>query len=296
MTVPLPPPPGDLPALPARPHDGHKGTFGRVVVLAGSPRYSGAAVLCARAALRTGAGLARIGCPATVHSSIAARVLCETTAPLPDVAPGVLGPISVADAVALSASADAVALGPGLGDAAPTFAFVHALLEALDQPTVIDADALNALSALSATPGAATSLPADRANRVFTPHPGEAARLLGRSTPSIQADRAAALDDLTSLAAGVWVLKGAGTLIGDGTRSVRNATGNSGLASGGTGDVLTGIVASLLAQGMPTYEAAVLGVWLHGRAGDHAARRVGEHALMATDLLDSLPTALLELS
>jgi NAD(P)H-hydrate epimerase len=285
----LPPPPADLPALPDRPRDGHKGTFGKVVVLAGSPRYSGAAVLCARAALRAGAGLAVIGCPRTIHPSIAARVLCETTAPLPDVAPGVFGRISIADALALAESGDAVALGPGLANDPGTLEFARALTGALAIPTVVDADALNAFvghtAELARVPGP----------RVYTPHPGEAARLLGLTTAAVQQDRNAASELLSALGAGTWVLKGAGTLVRDGERVVRNPTGNPGMATGGTGDVLTGVVAALLAQGLAPFDAARLGAWLHGRAGDHAAARLGERSVLATDLLAALPTAFREL-
>jgi len=275
-----------VPALPARPRDGHKGTFGRVVVVAGSPRYTGAAVLAARAALRTGCGLAAVACPATVHPWIAARLLCETSDPLPDVAPGVFGAPSLEPALAACAGADAVALGPGLSADEAPLAFARSFAARVTVPTVIDADGLNAFA------GRIEDLREGPGPRVVTPHPGEAARLLGRSTAEVSADREGAVRELAERSGAVAVLKGAGTLVCDGSRLFENRTGNPGMATGGAGDVLTGIVAALLAQGLAAFDAAVLGVHLHGKAGDLAAARMGEPGLIATDLLDFLPLAL----
>lgn len=279
---------GDLPPLPPRPADGHKGTFGRVVALAGSDRFSGAAVLVARAALRSGAGLAVIACPARVLPQIAARVMAEITEPLPDAPPGVLATVSVRRALELAGAADAVALGPGLSDDPRALDFARAVTLRCTRPLVLDADGLNAFA------GRLEELAACPAPLVLTPHPGEAARLLGVSAADVQRDRAGAVSELARRSGATCLLKGAATLVAEGTRRARNGTGNSGMATGGSGDVLTGVIAALLAQGMAPFEAAVLGAHLHGRAGDLAAAVTGERSLIATDLLDHLQDAFLE--
>ncbi|MBL8755040.1 MAG: NAD(P)H-hydrate dehydratase [Planctomycetes bacterium] len=255
-----------LPSLPVRPRDAHKGTFGTVLVVAGSRGMLGAAVLCATAALRGGAGLVRVMVPAALQPFVGVAVPCATSLPR-----------SPAALRAALANADAVVVGPGLGTAAATRAAVRAVLRHADVPVVLDADALNVLSPLR---GPLRS----RAPLVITPHPGEAARLLGCDAATVQRDRAAAAAALCARSGAVVVLKGAGTRVADGVREFVNATGNPGMATGGSGDVLAGLLAALLAQGMAPFDAARLAVHVHGRAGDRVARRLGERGLLASDL------------
>ncbi len=277
----------DLPPLPPRPRDGHKGTFGHVLCLAGSLAFPGAAVLCVRAALRGGAGLATLGYPSALRTVIGAHLLCEMGHALPDEL-GALGPVAVDEALALAATRDAVALGPGLARAPVTAAFAREIALRTERPLVLDADGLNAFE------GHADELGAAAGPRILTPHPGEAARLLGCSTADVAADREGAAQRLAASTGAVVVLKGAGTLICDGQSVAVNATGNPGLATGGSGDVLTGLIAALLAQGLAPRAAALLGAHLHGRAGDLAAGELGEQGMIASDVLDRLPLALRE--
>ena len=284
MSTASPPP---LPALPARPRDGHKGTFGHVLCLAGSAAYPGAAVLCARAALRGGAGLVTLAHPRSIHVTAAAQLVCEIALALDEV-DGAFAAWGAAEAVRLADERDAVALGPGISREPEAAAFARAVgIEAV-RPTVIDADGLNAFE------GHAADLREARGPRILTPHPGEAARLLGSSAADVRSDPAAAALELAARTAAVVVLKGAPTHVTDGVRTRRNTTGNPGLATGGTGDVLTGLVAALLAQGLAPFDAAALGAHLHGLAGDLAAARLGEHGMIATDVLDHLPAAFVE--
>jgi NAD(P)H-hydrate epimerase len=185
----------------------------------------------------------------------------------------------------LARAPHAVLLGPGLGDDARTRALLSLALATLEVPLVLDADALNALD------GEPERLRGARVPLVLTPHPGEAARLLGRRVDAVLGDRESSVMELATKTGAVVVLKGAGTLVTDGERLYVNRTGNPGMATAGSGDVLTGVIASLLAQGMTTFDGAVLGVHLHGLAGDLAAAEVGEHGMIATDILDRLPAA-----
>lgn len=259
-----------VPSLPERPRTAHKGTFGTVLVVAGSDGMLGAAMLAATAALRGGAGLVRVAVPAALRPWIAVAVPCATTLPRT--------PAALAAALP---EASAVVVGPGLGATAATRALVSRVLRGSRAPVVLDADALNALAPLRGPLAAAAPV-------VLTPHPGEAARLLGTTAAAVQADRAAALQDLVRRSGAIVVLKGAGTLVGDSRRCFRNRTGNPGMATGGTGDVLAGLLGALLAQGMAPFAAACLAVHAHGRAGDLVARRRGERGLIASDLPDAI--------
>lgn len=274
-----------VPPLPPRPAEGHKATFGHVLVLAGSYRYTGAAVLTARAALRSGCGLVTLGCPKSAHEAIAGHLLCEMSLPLPDAAPGVFGRDAISEVLDAADRMQAVALGPGITTDGPAMEFAQDVAVLCPLPMVIDADGVNALA------GAAQRLEWAEGARVLTPHPGEAARLLGCTTAEVLADREEAAIRIAREAHAVVLLKGARTVVTDAERLYVNATGNSGMATAGSGDVLTGVVAALLAQGLPAFEATVLAAYLHGVAGDLAAARLGEHGLIATDLLDELPQA-----
>jgi len=275
-----------IPGLPARPRAGHKGTFGTVLVVGGSRGMAGAAALCGRAVLRGGAGLCRVGCPASIQPQVAQMVPCATTLPLGE-GTGRLGPSALEPLVEEARRADCMALGPGLGQGPDQGALVRALIGRVALPLVVDADGLNVLA------GAEEGLGAGGAP-VLTPHPGEAARLLGTTPAMIQADREGAALRLARWCGGVCLLKGAGTVVTDGASLYVNATGDPGMATGGCGDVLTGLVAALLAQGMAPFEGACLGAWLPGRAGEFSAARLGPWSMTAEDLLEDLPRAFLE--
>jgi ADP-dependent NAD(P)H-hydrate dehydratase len=275
----------ELPVLPPRPADSHKGTFGKVLVVAGSRGMTGAAILTGRAALRGGAGLVQVATPFEVQPVVAAGHPCYTTAGLPGDAAGRLDPDAEGELLALAATADVVALGPGLGQGPALAALVARLVERLGVPLVLDADGLNALA------GQTNILQKRSAATVLTPHPGEFARLLGGSTGEVQAHREERAAEFADRHGVVLLLKGHGTLVTDGRRLYRNDTGNPGMATGGTGDVLTGVIAALLGQGLDGFAAAQLGAWVHGTAGDRVRDAVGEIALVATDLLDYLPAA-----
>ena len=274
-----------VPKPPSRPPDAHKGTAGLVLVVAGSRGMAGAAALVGNGALRAGAGLVKLATPDAALDTVAALAPCCTTAPLAD--DGACLRAEAAETVlALAEGQDALAVGPGLGRTSGVAAVVRALLEGLDVPIVLDADGLNVIA-----DDAATVLKSAAGRVILTPHPGEAARLLGVSVKDVQSDREAAVERLAGLGA-VAVLKGAGTVVCDGERLYVNKTGNPGMATAGAGDVLTGMLAALLAAGMPMFEAAVLAVWAHGRAGDLAAERLGILGMTALDLLACVPDAL----
>jgi NAD(P)H-hydrate epimerase len=276
----------DVPPLPTRTADAHKGQLGHVLCLAGSSNYTGAAVLAARAALRGGAGLVTLGCPDVIHTAIASQLLCEISYALPGASPGVFARDAVSEALDLADRSTSVALGPGLTREHDASAFARDIGLLCPVPTVIDADGINAFA------DAADDLARASGPRVLTPHPGEAARVLGWETVSVVERREAAVRELAQRSHAIVLLKGAGTLVTDGERLYRNTTGNAGMATAGSGDVLTGLVAALLAQGMPGFEATVLGAYLHGVAGDLAAAALGQYGMTAADILDRLPLAL----
>lgn len=277
-----------VPPLPPRSPTGHKATFGHVLVLAGSYRYTGAAVLTARSALRSGCGLVTLGCPKSAHAAIAPHLLCEMSLPLADAAPGVFARDAVSEVLDTADRMQAVALGPGITTDGPAMKFAQDVAVYCPLPLVIDADGVNSLS------GALQRLEFAEGPRVLTPHPGEAARLLGCPTHEVLADRTEAALRIARESHAVVLLKGAGTIVTDAERIYVNPTGNSGMATAGSGDVLTGVIAALLAQGVPAFEATVLGAYLHGLAGDLAAKTLGQHGLLATDILDHLPYAFLQ--
>lgn len=277
-----------------RPRDpeAHKGTHGHLAVIAGGLGKTGAAILAARAATRAGAGLVTIGCPSSVLPIVAAGIVEAMTWPLPDDGAGGLSYGDGAAAERLLADKRAAAVGPGIGTGSDCEALVRALATARPLPLLLDADALTCLARIGAgqapAPGAAPL--------VLTPHPGEMSRLLGKDVATIQRDRLAAAREAAAVYDAVVVLKGARTVVAapDG-RAWINLSGNAGLAAGGTGDVLCGLVGSLLAQGYPAEEAAILGVFLHGYAADRIADRQGSIGLVASDLPEELPSAMRDL-
>ncbi len=273
-----------LPPLPLRPVDAHKGTFGHVLVVAGSRGMSGAAVLCGTAALRGGAGTVQIAVPESIQSVVAMGQICATTVGLPATRQGQLAWSACELLVSLLRGANVLAVGPGLGRGPSIQRIVRALLAKADRPVVLDADGLNALAPLTSDWRAPCPM-------VLTPHPGEFARLVGAETTRVQEHRH---DWAVAFAAHhhvVLVLKGYQTLVTDGQRLYVNRTGNAGMATGGSGDVLTGLIAALVGQGIPLFDAAQLGAYLHGLAGDLARDELGEASLMASDLLAHLPGA-----
>lgn len=273
-----------IPTLPPRPADSHKGLYGTVLVLAGGRGMAGAAALTGAGALRSGAGLVRIACPSEVQPTVASFEPSYMTYPLPCDDDGLVRfPTAQSVLERLVESADVVAIGPGLGRSADLTALVRWAVETIDKPLVLDADALNALV------GATDSLFARTQPVVVTPHPGEFARLTGKTTAEVQADRETAAAELARQGRALTVvLKGNGSIVTDGARVFVNPTGNPGMATGGAGDVLTGLIAALIGQKLPTFEASVLGVYAHGLAGDIARDQNGTIGMIAGDIVDAL--------
>jgi NAD(P)H-hydrate epimerase len=269
--------------------DAHKGTAGLVLIVAGSRGMAGSAALAGNAALKTGAGLVKIATPNCVLDSVAVMAPCCTTSPLPD--DGTCVTRAAGDGVLrVAKDRHVVAIGPGLGQTDGVTATVMAVLTRGVVPIVLDADGLNVLGR-----NAPAALKHARQPVVVTPHPGEAARMMGASVKHIQDDREGAAQALAAMCT-VAVLKGQGTIVCDKERIYVNTTGNPGMATAGAGDVLTGMVAALIAAGMTHFDAAVLAVWAHGRAGDLAADRLGVLGVTALDILGCVPEALKGLS
>ncbi len=280
-----PPAPPEAVRLPERPPDGHKGTFGTVVVVAGSRGLTGAAYLSATAGVRAGAGLVRLLVAEGIYPILAVKCTEAMATPLPEDAPGALGPTALEAVEEHLRAARAALLGPGLGRHPATWELVRRLVPRVGCPLVLDADALNALGEVH-----------DRLDRldgvppVLTPHPGEMARLTGRSTREIQGAR----HEIAAAAAREWgavvLLKGARTVVAapDGRLS-EDPHEVPALASGGTGDVLGGLVAGLIAQGLDPYTAAVTGVYVHAEAGRRLQARLGTAGLLASELLGEIP-------
>jgi NAD(P)H-hydrate epimerase len=269
-----------LPKLPARPEDSHKGSFGSVLIVAGSRGMSGAAALSGLGALRGGAGLVTVAVPAGIQDIVAAVEPSYLTLALPDDADGRFSRRAQAEIVSRARDATALAIGPGWGKSPDLSELAHFLYGSIEKPLVVDADALNALASL---PGGVPKAPTGTA-RILTPHPGEFARLLKTETKSVQQDREALAAGFAREQGAIVVLKGHRSVITDGEKIAVNTTGNSGMATGGTGDVLTGLVAALLAQGMAPFDAAHLAAHLHGLAGDLALTDLGTPGMIASDL------------
>jgi NAD(P)H-hydrate epimerase len=276
--------------VPARAPDSHKGDFGRVLVVAGSMGRTGAAHLAALGALRSGAGLVTVATPRSCLPIIAAMAPEYMTEPLEETPTGGIDFAAVERVLELKA--DVIAIGPGIGQAPGTLAFVHAIVERAGVPLVLDADALNAFAN---EPGRLTGR--DGVDMIITPHPGEMARLVHTSIESIQYDRLRHAREFAAARRLHVVLKGHRTVIaGPEGRSFVNLTGNAGMATGGTGDVLTGMIAAWFAQLLDAEAASKLAVYLHGTAGDLAEADEGEVALTAGDVAGRLGDAVMELT
>lgn len=274
----------DAVVIPHRPKDAHKGTFGTAVVLAGSMGLTGAAYLSSTAAARTGAGLVRLLVASTIYPILAAKCTEVMATPVPEVAPGAVGHAAYDSILRQLETAEVGIVGPGLGRDRSTWRLAVDLAVHAPCPLVIDADGLNALSDSPRTKGRLGP------TRVLTPHPGEMARLTGRTAEQISADRPAAARRAAREWGAVIVLKGARTVVAhpDG-RVSEDPHEVPALATGGTGDVLSGIIGGLIAQGSDPFDAAVTGVYVHAAAGRRISARIGDSGLLAGDLLTEIP-------
>ncbi len=272
--------------LPKRPVDAHKGTFGHLFVIAGSRGFTGAAKLACEGAGRSGVGLVTAGVPKPLGDFVASSLTEAMSFMLPSTDAETLSRAALDPALEFAATKDAVVLGPGLSQHPDTQSFVLEFVRRCPIPMLIDADGLNALSAKP------EALMERSAPCVITPHPGEMSRLLGRKTTEIQADREGAALEAARRYDCAVALKGNRTIITDASGDVFvNLTGNSGLAKGGTGDVLAGLIGGLMAQCMIPFQAALLGVYLHGLSGDIAAREKTQRGMTADDVAQCLPAA-----
>ncbi len=276
----------DVPKLPVRKADAHKGDFGKVCIIAGSIGFSGAAAIAAKSALRSGSGLIRLAVPKSILPFVAAIEPCYTTIPLAEDSTGKISAKAVDTVLKAVEENDVVAFGPGVGISGGVKAVLENLLRLEGIRLVIDADGLNNLAALKNWPDI------NKANLILTPHPGEMKRLWdGLLRKPMPQDREAIAAEFAEAARAVIVLKGHNTVVADGEKIYVNTTGNPGMATAGAGDVLTGIITALYGQGFAQFDASVLGVYIHGLAGDLAAKDKGQISLIATDIMDYLPTA-----
>lgn len=270
-----------LKMLPDRPVNGHKGAFGKILLLCGSRGYTGAAALSAMGALRSGAGLVYLGVPESIYDIEAVKLTEPVIIPLDD-EHGAYAVHAADQIITLMQGKDAVLIGPGIGQTEGTFAAVQAVLKHFPGPVVLDADGINVIAAHK------DILRERTAPTILTPHDGEFLRFGG----VLSEDR---IDSASKLALdfGVIVLlKGHRTVITDGVKIYLNTTGNPGMATGGSGDVLAGVIVSLLGQGITPLEAVACSAWLHGAAGDICAREIGQYGMLPTDMVNVLPRLL----
>lgn len=270
-----------LSLLPDRDPWGHKGTFGKLLLLCGSRGFTGAAYLAAMGALRTGAGLVFLGVPESIYAIEAVKLNEPVVFPLPD-QDGKLSALAVPEILKRLPQMDAVLVGCGLGQSDGTLAVVKAVLENAKCPVVLDADGINVLAAHK------DILRGRSGSTILTPHDGE----FGRFGGSIGPDRMASAETYARQWNSIVLLKGHETCVTDGETGYINRTGNPGMATGGSGDVLAGIIVSFLGQGIPPLEAAACGAWLHGAAGDLCAKELGQYGMLPTDMLLRLPRLL----
>ena len=270
-----------LQLLPDRDPWGHKGSFGKILLLCGSRGFTGAAYLAAMGALRSGAGLTFLGVPESIYAIEAVKLNEPVVFPLPDAA-GKLSREAVPEILNRLPGMDAVLVGPGLGQSEDTFQVVKAVLENARCPVVLDADGINVMAAHK------DILRGRKYPTVLTPHDGEFLRFGG----SFGEDRMTAAARYAKAWNCILLLKGHETCITDGEKGYRNKTGNPGMAVGGSGDVLAGIIVSLLGQHISPLEAAAMGAWLHGCAGDLCAQELGQYGMLPTDMLERLPRLL----
>jgi NAD(P)H-hydrate epimerase len=279
----------EIPDIKLRPVDGHKGLFGKILIVGGSVGFSGAPALAGRAALRSGAGLVRVAVPGSILPTVASLEPCYTTIPLAEDADSKIASEAAGILAEHAKQNDVVAFGPGIGVSAGVKDVLLHLLGIEGLKIVIDADGLNTLALCGGARGWAEK---KKASVILTPHPGEMQRLwkslFRGKMPEGRIDQAAKLAEQTGT---IVVLKGAGTVVADGKKIYVNTTGNVGMATAGAGDVLTGVIAALMGQGLSNLDAVVAGVYIHGLAGDLAAKEKGQISLIATDIIDFLPAA-----
>ncbi len=277
------------PLLPRRPLTAHKYSVGKVFIVGGSANFTGAPSMASLAALRSGAGAVVLGVPASIHPMLVKKLTEVILLPLPETADGTVSPEAFDLIAERCAWADVVAVGPGMGRNRDTDGLVGKILKEIERPIVVDADGLTAMA------GQKTILAKRKFPAILTPHAGELARLTGSTAQAIESGRVEVARESAKKLKSIVVLKGSPTVTARPDGHVfMNSTGNPGMATIGSGDVLTGVIAGLAAQGLTPEQAAWAGVFLHGRGGDIAAGRLGERSLLATDILDSLPAALIE--
>lgn len=267
-----------LTILPDRKADAHKGNFGRILLLCGSRGYTGAAALAAMGALRSGAGLVYLGVPESIYAIEAVKLNEAIVFPLPD-KDGKLSIDALPHILKMLSDMDAVLFGPGWGKCEANFLIAKQILENYEKPVVADADGINILA------GHMDIVRERKAPTILTPHPGEFSRMGGNNT----IDRQDAAENFARKNGCILLLKGNNTVITDGSNTYINPSGNPGMAVGGSGDVLAGMIVSLIGQGIDPLEAAACGAWLHGAAGDICAQEIGQYGMLPTDMVEALP-------
>jgi ADP-dependent NAD(P)H-hydrate dehydratase len=275
-----------IPRLEKRLADAHKGDFGKICIIAGSTGFSGAAALAGKSALRSGSGLVRVAVPKSVLPIVASFDPCYTTIPLPEDSAGKISAKTIDTILNAIEGNDVIAFGPGIGVSAGIKSILENLIRIENLRLVIDADGLNNIATLKGWQKI------NKANLIFTPHPGEMKRLWdGLFRTAMPDDRQKIATEFAKETNTTIVLKGHETIVADNEKFYVNTTGNPGMATAGSGDVLTGVITSLCGQQMNNFDAAVLGVYIHGLAGDLAAKDKGSVSLIATDIIDYLPAA-----
>ncbi len=267
--------------LPDRNQNTHKGDFGKILLLCGSRGYTGAAALACMGALRSGAGLVYLGVPESIYAIEATKLTEPVIFPLPE-KDGMLSMDAIAEIRKRLPNMDAVLIGPGLGCSVDTFAVVREVLNTFSGPVVLDADGINVLA------GHIDILRGRTGQTILTPHEGEFKRIGG----SLEKRRVEAAMQFAQESGSIVLLKGHNSVITDGSTCYINPTGNPGMAVGGSGDVLAGIITALLGQGLPPLMAAACGAWLHGAAGDICAAEIGQYGMLPTDMVQVLPRLL----
>ena len=266
----------------------YKNTFGHVLVLAGSRNMTGAAALTSLAAMRAGAGLVTVGIPTGLNQTVQKKISpVIMTMPLAQTKEMTASSRAFAHIQKNLKSFDVIALGPGLSQNKDTQKLIRMIVEKVDKPLVIDADALNALSSNCAV------LKKNKGTKVLTPHPGEMARLTGKTKNAVEKDRKKTAQAFAQKYRCTVLLKGHRTVVASPNgKTYINKTGNTGMATAGSGDVLTGMIAALLGQGLRAFDAATYGAYLHGLAGNLAAKKIGKAAMIATDIIEEIPAAI----
>ena len=279
----------NIPGLNPRAADAHKGDFGKVAIIAGSIGMSGAAALAGRSALRAGAGLVRVAVPKSVLPIVASIEPSFTTVPLAEDGTGRISAKATNAILDIAGENDVLVFGPGVGTSGELRSVLEALIGQEKLRLLIDADGLNNLSGIKNWPDKV------KADLILTPHPGEMKRLwVGLFREPLASERQEQAAQLAKRSGTIVTLKGAGTVVTDGEKVYVNKTGNPGMATAGSGDVLTGVITALAGQGLSNFDAAVLGCYIHGLAGDIAAEKTGQISLIATDIIDALPDAFLK--